>query len=149
MSWFRKFMWGRSGSDQLSVFLMVMSIAFTWIGRLTGMSLLVILGYAALILGFYRIFSKNVQKRRLENYQFLMKTRPVREKFKDLFIRFKAMRRSQKPSAGKGGQTRKDAKTHHILTCHKCGKRLRVPRGKGKILVTCPVCQTKILKENV
>ena len=29
------------------------------------------------------------------------------------------------------------------LTCPDCGQRVRVPRGKGKIRITCPNCKSK------
>lgn len=31
--------------------------------------------------------------------------------------------------------------SHKIVTCPKCGSKLRVPRGKGTIKVTCPKCK--------
>lgn len=136
MNWFRRFMMGRSGSDQLSVFLFVVSILLTWTGRLAGVSLLVMTGYAALLLGLFRMLSRDVSKRRMENEQFLMRTRPVREKGRTLWKRV----RSTKPP--------KDAKTHHVFRCAKCGKRLRIPKGKGRILVTCPVCKTTVIRND-
>ena len=30
-----------------------------------------------------------------------------------------------------------------ILTCDSCGKKLRVPRGRGSLQVTCPGCKAR------
>ena len=34
-------------------------------------------------------------------------------------------------------------KEYKIFQCKSCGRKIRVPRGKGKIEVTCPVCGNK------
>ena len=129
MNWFRKFMMGRSGSDQLSVFLLVISIVMTWTGQLAGLSLLIMTSYVVLLIALFRIFSKDVSKRRTENYQFLMRTRPARERLYAIWRRVK----------GSG--------THYYFRCENCRKKLRVPKGKGKILVTCPICKMKTIRQ--
>lgn len=35
-------------------------------------------------------------------------------------------------------------KTHRIFMCKACGKKVRVPKGKGKIEITCPSCGNKM-----
>ncbi|WP_207645519.1 hypothetical protein [Marvinbryantia formatexigens] len=35
-------------------------------------------------------------------------------------------------------------KTHRIFMCKVCGKKVRVPKGKGKIEITCPSCGNKM-----
>ena len=38
----------------------------------------------------------------------------------------------------------KDRKTTAYLKCPNCGQMLSVPKGKGKIRVTCPKCHAKM-----
>jgi hypothetical protein len=128
MNWFKKFMAGRYGSDQLSTALLVLSILLTVIGDLAGMQLLVFFGYIPLVLGIYRIFSKDIAKRRMENYKFSIFISPVYSWFN------KTVNRA------------KDSKTHKYYNCPKCNTKLRVPKGKGKLVITCPKCKTEIRK---
>ena len=70
------------------------------------------------ILFLYRFLSKNLVARRRENDKFQGFTRINKMKY----------------------DMRKDYK---IFRCKVCGRNIRVPRGKGKIEVTCPVCKNK------
>ena len=38
----------------------------------------------------------------------------------------------------------KERKTKAFLKCPNCGTMLSVPRGKGKIIVTCPKCHARM-----
>lgn len=38
--------------------------------------------------------------------------------------------------------------TARIYMCKRCGRYIRVPRGKGKIQITCPGCGTKIVRRS-
>ena len=42
-------------------------------------------------------------------------------------------------------------KTHRVYICpnKSCGQKIRVPKGKGKIEITCPKCGTEVCKENI
>lgn len=129
MDWLKKFMVGRYGSDQLSIFLVVLSLILTIIGRLAGISLIISLSYVPLFFAVYRMFSKDVQKRSMENYKFAIFMSPIYSKFK------KYQKRA------------KDTKTHKYFKCNSCKTTLRVPKGKGKIMITCPRCKTKAAKK--
>ncbi|HIW21835.1 MAG TPA: zinc-ribbon domain-containing protein [Candidatus Dorea intestinavium] len=37
-------------------------------------------------------------------------------------------------------------KTHKIFRCKNCHQQIRVPRGKGKISITCPKCKHQFIK---
>lgn len=124
MNWLRQKMMGRYGGDQLGIFLLIVSIILNFISFLPVQILSVIL----LILVFLRMFSRNIYKRRQENEAFLKIWYPI----KNFFIRiFKG---------------RPDAKTHKHYKCTKCGQEMRVPKGKGKIVITCPKCGEKMTK---
>jgi len=128
MNWFRKFMAGRYGGDQLSIGLIILSLLLSIIARITNISFLVLLSYIPLGISIYRMFSKNIRKRSMENYKFAMKMSPIYSRFKKLQNRIR------------------DRKTHKFYKCPNCKTKLRLPKGKGKIIITCPKCKTKFEK---
>ena len=92
-------------------------------GKSTTLNLIAV---AVLIYSYFRIFSRNIARRQAENQKFLKITAPVRSLF-------------GKKSADK---------THRIFSCPKCGQKMRVPMGKGKIEITCPNCRNKFIKRS-
>ncbi|SET64575.1 hypothetical protein SAMN05660297_03029 [Natronincola peptidivorans] len=129
MNWLRKFMAGRYGGDQLSLFLLVLSIVLTLISRIAGITILITASYIPLFLAVYRILSKDLQKRSMENYKFAILVSPLYSRLKQ-------------------GQRRiKDLKTNKYYKCPKCKTMLRVPKDKGNILITCPKCKEKFTRK--
>ena len=121
MNWLRKLMYGRYGGDQLSMFLMGLYLILYLLANILRLS---ILSWIALLLAVFavlRIFSRNFPKRRAENAKFMELAGPV--------IRWARMRRT----------IRRD-KDHCYFKCPNCGQQLRVPKGKGRITVTCRNC---------
>ncbi|SMB80788.1 hypothetical protein SAMN00017405_1992 [Desulfonispora thiosulfatigenes DSM 11270] len=129
MNWLRKFMIGRYGGDQLSIFLVILSVVLTFIPRITEISALIIISYIPSFIAIYRVFSKDIQKRSMENYKFAIIVSPIYSKLKKTQNRIK------------------DSKTHKYYTCTKCKTTLRVPKGKGKIMVTCPKCKENFTRK--
>lgn len=125
MGIFKKFMNGRYGGDQFSMVLLVTSILLMIIGRLTGLSLFIFISYIPLIFSIYRMFSKDIAKRRMENYKFSIFISPIYSKYKKIQKRFKGR------------------KTHKYFKCPNCHTELRLPKGKGRIKITCPKCKEK------
>ena len=125
MNWLRKFMAGRHGGDQLSMALLIFAVLLNFIAGLTDIPFLTSLGYIPLVIGVFRILSRNTAKRSMENYKFTMVMSPVYKWFKII------------------GNRIRDAKTHRYFTCPNCRQSLRVPRSKGKIVVICPKCKTE------
>lgn len=123
--WFRRIMVGRYGVDQLNTFLIILSFCISLFPYLITN----IITYILLIIIFWRMFSKKIYKRQKENLVFLRFWLPVKRFFKDLF------------------RKQPDRKTHKYYRCPKCKQRVRVPRGKGKISITCPKCNTKFVKK--
>lgn len=128
MNWFKKLMAGRYGGDQLSIVLLVLSLLLTLLGKSTRIPLFIWISYLPLGLSFYRVFSKDISKRSLENYKFAIFLSPVYSWYK------------------KAQASIKDRKTHKRYKCPNCKSSLRVPKGKGKINITCPKCKTKFEK---
>ena len=128
MNTIKKFMAGRYGSDQLSVFLLIASIAMTIIGRMTSIGLIASLSYIPLILVMYRMFSMDIDKRRLENYKFAIAVSPLYSRVQKFKNRIE------------------NSKTHKYFKCPTCKTQMRAPKGKSKIRVTCPKCSAKFEK---
>jgi hypothetical protein len=118
-------MYGRYGGDNLSRALLVLSFILIIIAGFLPRSLssLVVIGYIPTVLCVFRILSRNIFKRKQENYKYLKIENSVVIWFKQKLNRAK------------------DSKTHKYFTCPDCKQKLRVPRGQGKISVTCPKCK--------
>ena len=82
------------------------------------MSVLSLLAYIPLIWSIYRMYSRNIEARRRENTAFL---------------RF---------------FSRLTDKQYRYFRCPQCGQQLRVPRGRGKISITCPKCHNQFIKKS-
>ncbi|NLT95820.1 MAG: hypothetical protein GXW85_09885 [Clostridia bacterium] len=122
-------MMGRYGGDQLSMFLVTIAVVLALIARFAHLSFLAYLSYLPLGVAIFRILSKNTAKRSMENYRFVMLLDPL--------YRWYNKTRNQL----------RDLKTHRYFRCPNCRITLRVPRGRGKIIITCPRCKTRFTKE--
>jgi len=125
MDWLRRQMIGRYGNDQLSTAILIFSFVLMLIASLSGLTLLLYLSYLPIALCIYRTLSRNIEKRRLENYKF--------KKFMSPLYSF----------ANKVIRNIKDRKIHKYFLCPSCKQRLRLPKGKGALIVTCPKCHTR------
>lgn len=134
MNWLRRFMYGRYGSDQLSMFLFVLYFVvfiFEVIFRQTPAApVLMVASYAIIFVYFFRCFSRNIYKRQAENQKFLRLWNPVKNYFK--FWK----RRIQERNGVK-----------KLFRCPKCHQTIRVPKGRGKIAITCPKCRFEFIKK--
>ncbi len=122
------FMYGRNGVDAFNRFLVILTLVINLISCLPNMDILSLLGSGILAYCIFRTLSKNLYKRQSENAKYL--------NIQNKFLRDKNTRKKMWD----------ERKTHKYFKC-KCGTRLRVPRGKGKIEITCPKCKTKIIKK--
>lgn len=128
MNQFRRFMYGRYGLDQLGRALIVITLLFSLVGSFTRLIPLYLISYLFLGYALFRILSKNIQKRSGENLMYY--------KISHSFI-------------NKVKQTKQDlfgTKTHKYYHCPQCRQTIRVPRGKGKICITCPKCKREFIK---
>ena len=127
---FRRFMQGRYGADQLSRFLTAVCLILVILNIFIHSSILVCLVLAILAYCYYRMFSRDYNRRYAENQKFLTWQNKLKYKW-NTWKRDMA-----------------DRKTHHIYKCPSCGQKIRVPKGKGKIIVTCPKCRTEFRKRS-
>lgn len=121
MNFIRRMMYGRYGSDQLSICLLVLYLLLYVVSLFVENTLFYFLGIALLLWGFFRIFSRKVERRRAENAKFLSLVGPL--------VRWVKLRRTMWRD-----------KEHRYFKCPNCGQQLRVPRGKGKVTVNCRAC---------
>lgn len=128
-----RFMYGRNGSDQLNTALLICYLAIWILGNIltviTKSSVLATVVNAVMtvlaVVIFWRMFSKNLAKRRAENAKFLAWWYPTKNRLA-------------------GMKQRHADKDHKYFTCKSCKTICRVPVGKGKIVITCPKCGAKI-----
>ena len=128
-------MYGRYGGDTLNKVLLGVYVAVVLIFSIVSMTLaffpgvpdvvdtVLTLVYMALsilliVVIFFRIFSRNIQKRRRENDRFCGFFKLIRNRFRD-------------------------RKTHVYRKCPKCKAVLRLPKAKGKHTVVCPRCKER------
>ncbi len=117
-----RFMYGRYGSDDLNRFLTVLSLLLLVLSLIPVLWFLWFPAVGLLIWSYVRMFSKKLWNRRRENERYLKMVAPL-----------KKARKLQK-------NKRRDRKTHRYCKCKHCKAVLRVPKGKGKIDITCPRC---------
>lgn len=117
----QRFLYGRYGSDQLNIFLLGAYLVLLLLSTLPGLAVLELIALALMVWSLFRILSRNYAARRAENAKFLKMAGPV--------IRWYRLRR-----------TILRDKEHRYFKCPNCGQQLRVPKGKGKITVTCRGC---------
>ena len=116
-----RFMSGRYGTDKLNSVILWTGLILCLISMFLPLGwanlTLSLLSYVCMIVAIFRCFSRNTYKRYQENRRFLLAI-----------------------------QKRKD-REHKYFSCPKCRQSVRVPRGKGKISITCPRCREKFVKK--
>ena len=122
-----RFMYGRNGVDALNWALIALELALSvvcsFVRAHAVASVLSFLSFVLMFIVLIRIFSRNLDQRRAENARFLAWWMP-------------------KANAMRGAQARHADKTHKYVRCS-CGAYCRVPRGVGKVELTCPKCGKK------
>ena len=125
-------MYGRNGMDQLNRTLFwgymgtfLAQVLFSTLRWQVPALLCEILLWPLMFLIFFRMFSKNLPKRRAENQRFWNWWSGIK-------------------SRNAGAKARHGDKDHKYFTCKTCGTICRVPVGKGKIIITCPKCGAQI-----
>ena len=125
----RRFMYGRYGTDQLNMALLIISLVLSLVSSILSIFFsnslafsivylfVSLLTYVLLFFAIFRIFSRNIYKRRRENQKFLNGWNRIRDR------------------------------KHRYFRCPQCHQTVRVPRNRGKINIRCPNCGEKFIKK--
>ncbi len=121
----RSFMNERYGGDELSKVLLWGGFALYIIGSFAGIPLLTLLGLVVYVFVIYRMFSKNIERRRAENLRYQCLLNRLKTKWSQAAVRH---------------QNRKEYK---YFKCPKCHSWLRLPHRVGEVTVTCGRCKNQ------
>lgn len=113
----QQFMIGRYGSDQLSLTTMWAAIILWFLYFFLDWIILYFFSLVLMGLTLFRMFSRQIEKRRRENNRFIVMAAPLKRYISHLRDR-----------------------EHRYFRCPNCKKQMRVPRGKGRIQVNCRDC---------
>ncbi len=116
---FRKFMVGRYGIDELGKTIMNVLMGLILVSFFVRFHFLRLIIWVGIFYMFYRMFSKDISARYQENQKFL---------------------------AWKQNKINRASSPDKIYQCPKCGQKVRVPKGKGKIAIRCPKCNHEFVK---
>lgn len=126
----QQFMAGRYGADQLGQVILGIALVFMVVSLFSRWNIFYLLALGLLVYEYYRMFSKQIDKRYQENQKFMnWRYRLV-------------VKRSRKK------EQFKQRKIYHFYRCPSCKQKVRVPKGKGKICITCPKCKTEFIKKS-
>lgn len=127
---FLNFMQGRYGADGLNRFLSIAGMVLCVLSLITGWTVLYFIALVLLVFGIFRMFSRNTVKRHQENIKFYAWKSKITGPFSAKMKQF-----SQR-------------KTHRFFQCPSCKNTLRVPKGVGKISISCPKCHHEFIKNS-
>ena len=126
----RKFMLGRYGFDELSKVCLGTTVVLMVCSMFLDNRLLYLMAIALLIFCYYRAFSRNIEKRRAEG-----------QKYRNF-----RYQNTVKWNAFKKRQEQK--KLYCFYKCPQCRQKVRVPKGRGRICITCPKCSREFIKKS-
>lgn len=128
---FARFMQGRNGVDNLGYHALWAGLALALINMVFGglvgnpavRMAINLLGNALYFYALFRMLSRNVEKRRVENERYVSFLSNWKKEVKQFFLRLKGKRE------------------YKYFRCPSCKNRLRLRRGCGEKHITCPVCK--------
>lgn len=130
---------GRYGGDQLNRALMFLALGIIVVNMFVPnanyvSNILSITSTGLFVVMMVRMFSRNFEARSRENAVFMKFWSKVAGWFQNRSSRAKVVNHTP---------TFQERRKFKYFYCTQCAQRLRVPRGKGKIRVTCTRCGNK------
>ena len=117
-----RFMQGRYGTDKLNMLILslglVACIIAMFVKRPALNLILTVMSYGLLFWAIFRSLSRNTYKRYRENRRYLSLVQRLKDR------------------------------EHRYFSCPRCHQSVRVPKGKGKISITCPKCREKFIRKS-
>ena len=120
---FTAFMIGRNGADQLGLATLIAALVLNTLDNFLFTGILSLLGLALYALTIFRMFSRNVAKRRAENLKFMTFYEKARKQVMRYWTRLKNIRQ------------------YKYFSCPNCKASIRMKRGAGEKQITCPGCR--------
>ena len=127
---FRRFMIGRYGLDEFNRFLLAVTLVLIGINLFVHSIILYVIGIVSLIVCYARMLSRNIGRRFQENQKYLHNEFLVKEWMKKWKYQLEQRRK------------------YHIYKCPNCKQKIRIPRGKGKVSIHCPKCNTDFIRRS-
>ena len=126
----QQFMYGRYGNDQLSRLYLGATLVLLVLSLFTRWTIFYVAGIALLVYCYYRMFSKNTAKMSAQNQKYLN-------------WRYGLAVKKQKART-----QAEQRRIYHYYKCPQCRQKVRVPRGHGKICITCPKCKMEFIRKS-
>lgn len=123
-----RFMQGRYGNDRLGQVMLGLALICVVLS-LFRIPFISTIGLVVLILTYYRMFSRQIARRTAENQKYLQ-----------LEWKLRAKLQKQKQSLAQ-------RRTHRIYKCPNCRQKIRVPRNRGRIAISCRKCGTEFIRK--
>ena len=118
----QRMMTGRNGTDVLGLVSLCTGVICSLLSSIPKLRWLTLLAFVCLAYSIFRMYSRNVTRRREENARFVGFFRQWRARLTD--------------------------HDHRYFRCPQCHQTVRVPKGKGKLKIRCPKCQTQFEKKS-
>ena len=130
-------MQGRYGMDNFGRFMLVVWLILYVLRMFLkhGGGILGFISTLLLACTLVRALSRNIPGRYAENQKYLKQRNKVLDYFKNF-------------SFDKVKRDAQQMKDYHIYKCPKCAQKIRIPRGKGHIMVKCPKCGFEFHKKS-
>lgn len=125
----QKFFYNKYGADQFGMMLVIIALVFSLLSTMTRIVLFSFVSIVLMIYEMYRMFSTNYVKRRIENDHYQQFVVVLKRRWKMIVMNIKD-------------------RSYHYYLCPNCHQMVRVPRGRGKIVITCPNCKKEFEKKS-